>query len=218
MAGNTLMRDLRSKNLTFPEFLDLFPHCQPSIQDLLQLLPPLAPRYYSCSSISKDTISFVFDVHPFGLCTNWLKSKVVGEAIPVFERDPRLSHFKMEDKPALMIGAGTGIAPFLSFLDSKQPKVLIYGHRTKQDAIHLEKIQQSDAVFYECLSKEESKYQYVYQVLPNLDPQVLESSVIYICGSLKMGKSVMDVLETIKPPEYWKERLLQKTLKRDVWG
>lgn len=59
-----------SQRLTLPEVLELFPSCLPSLAVLLDLLPPMAPRYYSVASsplVSADQVTVAFTVVDYTL-------------------------------------------------------------------------------------------------------------------------------------------------------
>eukprot|EP00884_Botryococcus_braunii_P018195 jgi/Botrbrau1/5059/Bobra.37_1s0024.1 len=129
-----------------PSLLDLllrFPSCQPPLPALLDALPPLMPRMYSISSsplLFPDVIHVAFSVVRYntaagerqGVCTSWLEGlarpmldgKPAGPKavhIPVFLR--RGGAFGLPASlaaPLLMIGPGTGVAPFRGFLQHRR--------------------------------------------------------------------------------------------------
>lgn len=103
---------------------------QLSFQDLLELTPPLKFRYYSISSSPRATpgrvsITVVRNAyapagHPemrhFGTASNYLDELQVGTKVPIFVQE---SYFRLPEDPKtpiLMVGAGTGLAPFRGFL------------------------------------------------------------------------------------------------------
>ncbi|XP_063933508.1 methionine synthase reductase-like isoform X2 [Zophobas morio] len=113
--------------------LSKWPSMNIPFERLLELLPPLNPRYYSaCSSplVNPYLIEFVFSVVEFpntcpplnkGVCTGWLeqfgKTISISRPLTVFLRPSR--YFCLPDNlrtPIIMVCTGTGVAPFISFL------------------------------------------------------------------------------------------------------
>uniref|UniRef100_A0A8C0MXY2 NADPH--cytochrome P450 reductase n=1 Tax=Canis lupus familiaris TaxID=9615 RepID=A0A8C0MXY2_CANLF len=114
-----------------------YPSLRPPIDHLCELLPRLQARYYSIASSSK--------VHPNsvhicavaveyqtrsgrinkGVATSWLRAKEpAGEngrraLVPMFVRK---SQFRLPFKaatPVIMVGPGTGVAPFIGFIQER---------------------------------------------------------------------------------------------------
>jgi sulfite reductase (NADPH) flavoprotein alpha-component len=101
------------------------------VQQLLNILDPITPRLYSVSSspsahgenevhviVSRST----FDVGGqarFGLCSDYLSSLDEGTALQFYVN--RNSSFRLPDSShdMIMIGPGTGIAPFRAFLHER---------------------------------------------------------------------------------------------------
>lgn len=95
---------------------------------VLKILTPQSPRLYSISSspnahgetevhitVSKNQFT-AEDGERYGLCSEFLSDLDEGHEIEFFIQ--KAKHFKLpaEDKDIIMIGPGTGIAPFRSFL------------------------------------------------------------------------------------------------------
>lgn len=118
-----------------------------SVDDWLRVLKPLAPRLYSISSASIDnpeevhlTVSAVrFDCEGAargGVCSTYLADHADGDDVGIFVQ--KANHFRPPvdpDAPMIMIGPGTGVAPFRSFLHRRRvlghtgPNWLFFGER-----------------------------------------------------------------------------------------
>ncbi|VFA40765.1 diflavin oxidoreductase [Chryseobacterium indologenes] len=97
-------------------------------EDVLQILTGQAPRLYSISSsleahgdteihITVAKSEFLIDHQKYnGLCSGFLTEFSEGQEVEFYIQDA--GHFKLpeHDKDIIMIGPGTGIAPFRSFL------------------------------------------------------------------------------------------------------
>ncbi|XP_055064009.2 NADPH--cytochrome P450 reductase isoform X2 [Misgurnus anguillicaudatus] len=116
--------------------LEDLPSLQPPIDHLCELLPRLQARYYSIASSSKvhsTSIHICAVVVEYttktgrvfkGVATNWLKNKFVTDNghTPTVPMYVRRSQFRLPFKPSnpvVMIGPGTGIAPFMGFIQER---------------------------------------------------------------------------------------------------
>ncbi|MDQ0373180.1 bifunctional nitrate reductase/sulfite reductase flavoprotein subunit alpha [Cellulomonas humilata] len=96
--------------------------------DLVGVLRRLAPRQYSISSSSRvtpDVVALTMSVVRYaspsgarrgGVCSTFLADAPLGTLVPVHVQPT--SHFRppAPDVPAIMVGPGTGVAPFVGFL------------------------------------------------------------------------------------------------------
>jgi sulfite reductase (NADPH) flavoprotein alpha-component len=125
-------------DLAEADLLDLlmaFPSVMPSLPGLLKALDRLQPRLYSIASSPKAhpkevhlTVSAVrWDANDrtrtgIGSCylADFAKA---GDVIPVFVQKSHGFHPPLDDAaPAIMVGPGTGIAPFRAFLEEREAR------------------------------------------------------------------------------------------------
>jgi cytochrome P450/NADPH-cytochrome P450 reductase len=135
--------------------LERYPECDVPFEVYLDMLPPLQPRYYSISSspmVSPRTCSITVGVlrsaaadsgrEYAGVCSNYLSAMPDNATIFVFKRELTIPFRPPADPtvPMIMVGAGTGLAPFRGFLqewaaqgergDELAPSLLFFGCRT----------------------------------------------------------------------------------------
>lgn len=135
------------------EFLDLFlehPSARLSAQEFIELMRKLMPRLYSISSapskypqeihLTVAVVRYETNGHPReGVCSSYLadRARMNEPDLPVFVAD---SHFGLpadDNTPVIMVGPGTGVAPFRSFVmdratrGAKGPNWLFFGEQRK---------------------------------------------------------------------------------------
>ena len=147
-------KDMLSEYLWGKDILDLLtiePNYQFNIDDILSNLKSLQHRAYSISSSPKKypdsihmTISAVRwnnnDRTHLGVCSSYLSDRVIeSKSVKMFV-SPNKSFRVPEDgqTPMIMVGPGTGIAPFRAFLDEREMSKakgenwLFFGDQTRQ--------------------------------------------------------------------------------------
>jgi sulfite reductase (NADPH) flavoprotein alpha-component len=128
--------------------LHKFQRVRPDPEAFIEALDPLQPRLYSISSSLKSTpgrVSLTVDAVRYevdkrarhGACSTFLGGRIApGDKIKVYVQ--RAQHFALPadpSKPIIMIGPGTGIAPFRAFLHERQAtgapgrNWLFFGHQ-----------------------------------------------------------------------------------------
>ncbi|XP_057565824.1 methionine synthase reductase [Hippopotamus amphibius kiboko] len=252
------------------DLLLAFPSCQPPLGLLLEHLPKLQPRPYSCASSSlfhPGKLHFIFNIVEFlsnateavlrkGVCTGWLATLVesvlqpnacashadVEKAlVPKISISPRTTNFfhlpNDPSVPIMMVGPGTGIAPFIGFLQHREklqeqhPDAhfgamwLFFGCRHKdRDYLFRNELRH----FLKCgilthlkvsfsrdapAGEAEAPTKYVQDSIRRHSKQVAgvllqESGYIYVCGDAKnMAKDVNDTLVEIISKEVGAEKL-----------
>ena len=114
------------------DFLIDHPSAKFRPEEFVGLLTKLQPRLYSVASslrVFPDQVHFIIDVVRYeshgrrrgGVCSTFLAERAANVPVPVY---PSLAkHFHQPDDPdtpIIMIGPGTGIAPFRAFLQDRQ--------------------------------------------------------------------------------------------------
>ncbi|NXE54225.1 NOS2 protein, partial [Casuarius casuarius] len=216
------------------EVLEEFRSAEISTSFLLTQLPLLKPRYYSVSSSCDMTpreIHLTVAVVNYktrdgqgplhhGVCSTWLNTIAVNEIVPCFVRSANGFQLPREPtKPCILVGPGTGIAPFRSFwqqrlydLEKKGIKggdmTLLFGCRQPDmDHIYKEEVQEMKRKgvlkeVYTAYSRQPGQAKvYVQDILQNkLEAKVCsllhkEEGHLYVCGDVRMARDVAQALK-----------------------
>ena len=163
--------DVFNKRKSVIDLLDEHRACELPFNVYLEMLPPLRPRYYSISSsplVSPNacaiTVAVVSEPHRAGtgtfegICSNYLRPQRAKNVVYAFVKDTK-SAFRLPAEPAtpvIMIGPGTGLAPFRGFLQERAalkkqgktvgPTHLFFGcRRPDQDFIYADELKAFEA-------------------------------------------------------------------------
>lgn len=196
-------------------------------EEFVGLLRKLQPRLYSIASSQKVCLEEVhltvatvdYESHGRrreGVCSTYLARRVpVGQSIPVFVHSAK--GFRMPEDPAtdmIMVGPGTGIAPFRAFLQERQASGatgknwLFFGEqRRASDFLYEEDFQafQEAGVLHRletAFSRDQEYKVYVqHRMLENgreLFEMLENGAYFYVCGDAnRMAKDVDDALHQI---------------------
>jgi len=210
------------------ELVDLFkeyPQQGLSVEDFIALLRPMPPRLYSiASSLSAHseevhlTVAVVrYDSYGRkrkGVCSSYLAQRV-GERIPCYFHPNK--NFKLpqnQEAPVIMVGPGTGIAPFRAFIEERQAtgapgkNWLFFGDRSqKTDYLYGDEWEtyRKGGILNEldlAWSRDQSEKVYVQHKMLEKGAELwkwLQSgAVFYVCGDAsRMAKDVDQALRTI---------------------
>jgi sulfite reductase (NADPH) flavoprotein alpha-component len=114
------------------DLLDAFPSARPPLSELIAALAPLQPRLYSIASSPKKaageihlTVAIVRyrlrDRERGGVASTFLSDRLApGDRVAAYINAGDGFRLPAPDRPVIMIGPGTGIAPFRAFLEERQ--------------------------------------------------------------------------------------------------
>lgn len=189
------------------------------VDEWLSVLKPLQPRLYSISSSPKESPGEVhLTVSPVrynfrgvprrGVCSTYLADRSPGDRVAVYVRPS--SNFRPPsdpDTPMIMIGPGTGIAPFRGFLQERRalghtgPNWLFFGEQhAATDYYYRDEIEQmhADGLLTEldlAFSRDQRDKVYVQHLMRKRGTQLWrwlqDGAQLYVCGSADpMAKDV----------------------------
>jgi sulfite reductase (NADPH) flavoprotein alpha-component len=127
--ASLIKTELPSVRLDLKNILSLYPlTAEVSVDNLIAILEPITPRLYSVSSspsahgnneihitVSRNKFS-VNEKTKYGFCSSHFAAMNEGEAITFYIHPNDNFRLPAADKDVIMIGPGTGIAPFRSFI------------------------------------------------------------------------------------------------------
>jgi sulfite reductase (NADPH) flavoprotein alpha-component len=207
--------------------LHKFPGIRPDPEAFIEALDPLQPRVYSISSslrttpgrvsLTVDAVRYEIDKRTrLGVCSTFLGGRIApGDKIRVYVQ--KAQHFALPDdpgKPIIMIGPGTGIAPFRAFLHERQAVMapgrnwLFFGHqRSDYDFFYEEELVAMRSaghltrltLAWSRDGKEKTYVQHrMREVGRDLWSWLNDGAHVYVCGdALRMAKDVENALTDI---------------------
>jgi len=224
--------DVLVKRKSVFDLLEEFSACELPFHAYLEMLSLLAPRYYSISSSPSGdpqrcsvTVGVVQAPASSGrgiykgVCSNYLAGRRVGDTIHATVRETKAG-FRLPDDasvPIIMIGPGTGLAPFRGFLQERAarkakgatlgPAMLFFGCRhPEQDFLYSDELKgfAADSVseLHTAFSRGEGPKTYVQNLLAQQKDKVWslieKGAVIFVCGDgSKMEPDVKATLMSI---------------------
>ncbi|MBN2175438.1 MAG: flavodoxin domain-containing protein [Bacteroidales bacterium] len=196
-------------------------------EQFISILRKLAPRLYSVASsdrITAETVDLTvgiiefdaFDRFHVGVGSSFFASRIEqGEKIPVFlEANEKFRLPENPGTPVIMIGTGTGIAPFRAFLQDRQTQNstgknwLFFGERNlANDFLYqndLEKFIENGILtrLDTAFSRDQDKKTYITHKMEESSGELFDwirsGAHIYVCGNKRtMAKSVRKTLKKI---------------------
>lgn len=191
-----------------------------SPQEICDLLMPLLPRYYSIASSQKEhpdeihlTVKLLsYEAHGYrrsGVCTNYICNLAAEEEaiVPIFIQPHK--GFTVPDDPnsaMIMIGPGTGVAPFRAFMQervatgARGKHWLFFGEWRRENNYlygdYWEELKRKGLLDLDlAFSRDQEEKHYVQHRLvergARLYQWLMEGSYLYVCGDAKqMAKDV----------------------------
>src|SRR5258707_11728676 len=217
--------DILGKRKSVFDLLEEHPACELPFHAYLEMLSLLAPRYYAISSSpSGDPLRCSVTVGVVeapassgrgvykGICSNYLASRREGETIQATVRETKAG-FRLPDDPSvpvIMVGPGTGLAPFRGFLQERAalkakgaelgPALLFFGCRhPDQDFLYANELKafEADGIteLHTAFSRAQAPKTYVQNLVAAERDRVWSlienGAIIYVCGD--GGKMEPDV-------------------------
>jgi cytochrome P450/NADPH-cytochrome P450 reductase len=208
--------EILAKRKSVFDLLQECPACELPFHIYLEMLALLAPRYYSISSSpSGHPIRCSITVGVIegpaasgqgiykGVCSTYLAGRCVGESVHAVVRETKAGFRLPEDNavPIIMIGPGTGLAPFRGFLQERAarkangaalgPAMLFFGCRhPDQDFLYADELKAFAAdgiaelrIAFSRAGGEKAYVQHLLAAEKDKVWRLLEQGVIvYVCG------------------------------------
>ncbi|MGE0199015.1 MAG: hypothetical protein AB7S94_09705 [Simkaniaceae bacterium] len=222
----------RAQFIANHDLIDLFTMHPPTapLQEIISYFSPLLPRFYSIASapsLSPTSVDLLVATFSYthankereGIGSQFLckNAKLHETPIPTYLHPTSTFTLPSPDKPILMIGPGTGVAPYRAFLQEREQtgasghNWLIFGERNRKTDYYYESYFTSlekrnflrlDLAF----SRDQIDKVYVQHKLLENGPDVWNliqsEGTIYICGDARhMAKDVTIALHTIAETE-----------------
>ena len=237
------------------DFLIEHPSVKFAPQEFVALLPKLQPRLYSIASSLKmfpQVVHFIIDVVRYkshgrmrkGVCSTFLAERCADSPALIY---PTASKFRLTedpDAPIIMVGPGTGVAPFRAFLQERaalgaRGKMWLFfgAQREKSDFYYQEDFEKFMAQgiltrIDTAFSRDQAHKIYVQDRMTEAADELWkwleDGAYFYVCGDAKrMAKDVDAALRQIvqqqggkngeEASEYVEKLKNDKRYKRDVY-
>lgn len=214
------------------DLLEEYPACELPFHIYLEMLSLLAPRYYSISSSpagdpARCSVTVGVVEAPAssgrgiyrGVCSNFLARRRAGDTVQATVRETKAG-FRLPDDasvPIIMIGPGTGLAPFRGFLQERADRkakgaslgqaMLFFGCRNpEQDYLYADELKAFAAngvtELHAAFSRADGPKTYVQHLVAAQKDQVWslieKGAIVYVCGDgSKMEPDVKAALVSI---------------------
>jgi sulfite reductase (NADPH) flavoprotein alpha-component len=227
--ASLVSQDIPATRISLLDLLKIYPlKNSDHFEQLIGILEPIAPRLYSISSspeahsgevhitVARDKFS-VNDELKYGLCSNFLAQFEVGQEVQFYIHKNSQFRLPADDKDVIMIGPGTGIAPFRSFIahrdatGSNGKNWLFFGdqhfetdflYQTEiQNWVETGSLSKIDLAF----SRDQEEKIYVQHKLKKKGKEVFDwlqsGATVYVCGtkepmSIDVENALAEIIQT----------------------
>ncbi|XP_052891599.1 NADPH-dependent diflavin oxidoreductase 1 [Anopheles moucheti] len=235
---------------TILEVLLDFPHATKclTLEALFELFQPIKPRAFSiASAVESGKIQILVAIIEYrtklsaprrGLCSNWLKLLTPGCVVNAWVRKSTFQLPVDNRIPLVMIGPGTGLAPFRGILQERElsetptsaPLVLFFGCRSSTADFHceedLKRMEESGMLQLFCaFSRDQSDKVYVQHLIQKqgvlLKKLLIEDGgYVLVSGSSKnMPQAVKEALvEAIGDAQHIESMIQANRYQEETWA
>ncbi|KAM0793619.1 hypothetical protein ACM66B_001052 [Microbotryomycetes sp. NB124-2] len=219
------------------------------------LLPPIRPRGFSISSspaahdgkvdllVAIVQYRTMLSVPRKGLCTSFIAGLEPGDQIQVRFDKSGVLRLPLGDAPLIMIGPGTGVAPFRALMEERQrvgakDNLLFFGCRSVDKDFYFKDqwnkfVESGYLTLSVAPSRDQDEKVYVQHKVPEYSRRIWNDMQrgghIYVCGSsTQMPKSVKKALLKVfveegklsetRADELWDELDKQGRIREETWG
>ncbi|MBR0872123.1 cytochrome P450 [Bradyrhizobium tropiciagri] len=221
--------DVLARRKSVFDLLEEHPACELPFHIYLEMLSLLAPRYYSISSspageAQRCSVTVGVVEAPAssgrgiyrGVCSNYMARRRAGDTVHATVKETKAG-FRLPDDnavPIIMIGPGTGLAPFRGFLQERAARkaqgatlgsaMLFFGCRhPEQDFIYADELKAfaADGIceLHTAFSRADGPKTYVQHLVAAQKDRVWDliqrGAIVYVCGD--GGKMEPDVKATL---------------------
>ncbi|KAB5577830.1 putative bifunctional P-450:NADPH-P450 reductase [Coniochaeta sp. 2T2.1] len=232
--AETYARDISAKRVSILDLLERFPTVDLPFSTFLALLPPMRVRQYSISSsplwnptavtltyslLDAPSLSDPSGRHHLGVASSYLASLAPGDKLHVSVRPSHTAfHLPLDaaNTPIILIGAGSGIAPFRGFVQERAaqiaagrklaPALLFFGCRAPdKDDVYREEMDRWEKLgavevrraFSRSADADAKGCKYVQDRIWLDRAEVVglwkKGAKVYVCGSRGVGDAVKKV-------------------------
>jgi len=212
----------------YADMLKTFKSAKPPLQYLIEMVPNIKPRYYSISSSPKHTPG---EVHSLVLIDTWttpsgrfrtgltctmLEKLQAGQVVQGCIHPTAMEFPDSDERPKVMAGIGSGLAPFVAFLRERSWKrkqgikvgqmVLYFGNQYEKKEYLLKEeletyVKEGLLHLRTAFSRDDPKKKIYVQDLVKKDPEMLydllvnQKGSVYVCGNRNMPKPVQNSIK-----------------------